>query len=82
MNWKKIICKKKEVERLNNLINLEVLRKFKNFQEITFESAKNKSRDHPTHIDMGELYRYLDEHNCSYVFQDYFGVSGRKTKNV
>jgi hypothetical protein len=27
------------------------------------------------------LYRYLAEHNCSYVFKDYFGVDGKCTSN-
>jgi hypothetical protein len=79
MNWKKIMCKKKEVINLNSL-SVDSLRKFSAFQEISFECGKNKSRD--CHMDMGELYHYLAEHNCSYVFKDYFGVDGKYSSNT
>ncbi|XP_068082861.1 RWD domain-containing protein 2A isoform X2 [Anabrus simplex] len=73
MNWKRIMCKKKEASKLESA-TVDSLRKFSTFQEISFESGKRKSRD--CHMDMGELYRYLAEHQCSYVFKDYFGVDG------
>lgn len=78
MNWKKIMCKKTEVTHLN-LSSVDSLRKFSAFQEISFECGKSKSRD--CHMDIGELYRYLAEHNCSYVFRDYFGVDGKCSSN-
>ncbi|XP_047121467.1 RWD domain-containing protein 2A isoform X1 [Schistocerca piceifrons] len=74
MNWKKIMCKKKETFKLNGG-EMDELRKFPSFREISFESGKGKSQEH--HMDMGEFYRYLAEHNCSYVFKDYFGVDGK-----
>ena len=79
MNWKKIMCKKKEVINLNSM-SVDSLRKFSAFQEISFECGKSKSRD--CHMDMGELYHYLAEHNCSYVFKDYFGVDGKYSSNT
>ncbi|PSN57282.1 hypothetical protein C0J52_02565 [Blattella germanica] len=78
MNWKKIMCKKKEVINLNSS-TVDSLRKFPTFQEISFECGKSKSMEY--HMDMGELYRYLAEHNCSYVFKDYFGVDGKCSSN-
>lgn len=74
MNWKRIICKKKEVCKLV-VANIDSLRKFPTFSEISFESGKGKSRE--CHMDMGEFYQYLSEHSCSYVFKDYFGVDGK-----
>jgi hypothetical protein len=74
MNWKKIMCKKKEVSPLNSS-SVDSLRKFAALQEISFECSNSKSRD--CHMDMGALYHYLAEHDCSYVFRDYFGVDGK-----
>lgn len=70
MNWKKIAMKKVE----DFPIGSEFERKFSNFEEISFHVA-NRGSDH--HMDMGEFYRYLNDHDCSYVFVDYFGISGR-----
>ncbi|KAJ9601056.1 hypothetical protein L9F63_000791 [Diploptera punctata] len=78
MNWKKIMCKKKEITNINSN-SIDSLRKFPTFQEISFDCGKSKSMEY--HMDMGELYRYLAEHNCSYVFKDYFGVDGRTSTN-
>ncbi|XP_077302744.1 RWD domain-containing protein 2B isoform X2 [Arctopsyche grandis] len=70
MNWKKIVVKKAE----DFPIGSEFVRKFSNFEEITFHGSSRGS-DH--HMDMGEFYKYLNDHDCSYVFVDYFGMSGR-----
>ena len=78
MNWKKIICKKKEVVNMDSN-SIDSFRKFPNFQEISFDNGKNKSMEY--HMDMGEFYRYLSEHNCSYVFKDYFGFEGKLSTN-
>uniref|UniRef100_A0A1B6EHS2 RWD domain-containing protein n=1 Tax=Cuerna arida TaxID=1464854 RepID=A0A1B6EHS2_9HEMI len=75
MNWKKIMCKKKEEKRITEEAPLESFRKFTGFQEISFDGGKNKMRE--SHMDMGEFYKYLSDHECSYVFRDYFGVDGK-----
>lgn len=71
------MCKKKEeVPLINNSTNnIDYLRKFKGFHEISFEGGRTKSRD--THMNMGEFFRYLSQHECGYVFKDYFGVDGK-----
>lgn len=72
MNWKKIVVKKTEdyLDAKNSFV-----RKFPTFEEISFQNTGNRNSDH--HMDMGELYKYLTDHDCSYVFVDYFGISGR-----
>lgn len=75
MNWKKIMCKKKEEVPITDSKNIDSFRKFISFQEISFDGGKSKGRE--CHMDMGEFYRYLSEHDCGYVFKDYFGVDGK-----
>lgn len=75
MNWKKIMCKKKEEEDLDRK-DINTLRKFSDFKEISFEGSKSK-RDY--HMDFGEFYKYLTEHSCDYIFKDYFGIDGKST---
>lgn len=74
MNWKKIMCKKKEELPLADL-SVSTLRKFPDFKEISFEGNKSKRWDY--HMDFGEFYKYLTEHNCEYIFKDYFGMDGK-----
>lgn len=72
MNWKKIMLKKREVCSKDKS---EVQHFFSDFQEIAFTPHHGRGREY--HMDMGEFFRYLDDHNCSYVFKDYFGVDGK-----
>lgn len=69
LNWQKILVKLKEDEPLQN-DNLDSHRKFSTFQEIAFPS-------YDRHNNMGELYKYLTEHDVQYVFKDYFGIEGK-----
>ncbi|KAK3915534.1 RWD domain-containing protein 2B [Frankliniella fusca] len=63
MNWKKIMLKKKEecTERC-----------FTTFEETSFNKCKDER-----HMDMGEFFKYLENHNCGYIFKEYFGVDGK-----
>lgn len=76
MTWKKIICKKVEELPLLENQRIDSHRKFETFDEIFFHNAK-QTRPHETHTDMGEFYRYLVQHNCEYIFKDYFGIEGK-----
>lgn len=69
------MCKKKEEVPITDSKNIDSFRKFISFQEISFDGGKNKGRE--CHMNMGEFYRYLNEHDCGYVFKDYFGVDGK-----
>lgn len=63
MNWKKIMLKKRE-ECLE--------RSFPDFEEKSFNKMKDER-----HMDMGEFFKYLENHNCGYIFKEYFGVDGK-----
>ena len=68
--WKKINVKFQEDEKLDNFENLVKWRKFDDFQEIGF--VKAETRDY--HMDMGEFYKYLQSHECDYMFKELFGI--------
>ena len=68
--WKKINVKFQEDEKLDNIENLVKWRKFDSFQEIGF--VKAETRDY--HMDMGEFYKYLQSHECDYMFKELFGI--------
>lgn len=64
MNWKKIVCK--VTEDCND-------RKFGEFREVSFPTHGVRGN----HMDMSELFRYLETHNCGYIFKHLFGVDNR-----
>ncbi|KAK4316794.1 hypothetical protein Pmani_012052 [Petrolisthes manimaculis] len=78
-NWQKILVKKREEEdHPGSSHDLATFRRFPTFQELgTDNSIRVKSGG--THVNMGDVFRYLDEHGCGYVFRDYFGINGRPT---
>lgn len=69
MNWQKILIRYREDEPLEDN-NLNEHRKFSTFQEIFFPSVDR-------HNDMGELNKYLTEHDLQYVFKELFGLEGK-----
>ncbi|XP_044727980.1 RWD domain-containing protein 2A isoform X2 [Chrysoperla carnea] len=73
MAWKKIICRKCEKIPVKEGEDFNKLRKFDSFKEIAFQSQNLTSK----HMDMGELYKYLEEHDCAYAFKEYFGLDGK-----
>ncbi|KAK6637226.1 hypothetical protein RUM44_007640 [Polyplax serrata] len=73
MTWKKIVCIKKE--NCNKESSINQLQRFSTFQEISFNSGKMKKQDH--HMDFGEFYQYLKEHNSDYMFKELFGIDGK-----
>ncbi|XP_046394285.1 RWD domain-containing protein 2A [Ischnura elegans] len=77
MNWKKIMCRKKEIEPISNQEECNALRKFSSFEEVSFMGDKNSSKGRNGHMDMGALLRYLDNHQCAHAFRDYFGIDGK-----
>jgi hypothetical protein len=77
MNWQRIQCKKIESLKTKSRDELDSVRKFSTFEEISFATGKNKTLER--HMDMGQFFRYLQEHKCEDVFREYFGCSGRGT---
>jgi hypothetical protein len=66
MNWKRIFCKISEQCQDSG----DGFLKFRTFEERVFQNSSIKC----THMNMGELYKFLDEHDCGYIFKDIFGV--------
>ncbi|EFN77386.1 RWD domain-containing protein 2A [Harpegnathos saltator] len=71
MNWHKILIKLMEKEKDCN--NVDNLRKFTDFQEVSFPTTER-------HNDMGQLLKYLTEHDCQHAFKELFGIEGKFNK--
>ncbi|KAI4502620.1 hypothetical protein M0802_002532 [Mischocyttarus mexicanus] len=72
MNWHKILIKLLEDEILNDEKNINSMRKYHNFEEISFPSSDR-------HNDMGQLLTYLTDHQSQHVFNEIFGIKGKST---
>lgn len=69
MNWKRIFCKVTEECKGDR----EGFLKFTNFREAIFQNNSIKC----AHMDLGELHKFLEQHNCDYIFKDLFGVDSK-----
>lgn len=52
---------------------VDSLRKFTGFEEAMFDPHGSRGN----HMDLGQLYQFLNEKGCCDVFQMYFGIEGR-----
>ncbi|RXN06095.1 RWD domain-containing 2B [Labeo rohita] len=50
------------------------LRKFTGFHEAIFDTHGTRGN----HMDLGQLYQFLSDKECSNIFQMYFGIEGRQ----
>ncbi|KAL0105375.1 hypothetical protein PUN28_016793 [Cardiocondyla obscurior] len=71
MNWHKILIKLMEKEEDCN--DVDKMRKFLDFQEVTFPTTER-------HNDMGQLLKYLTDHDCQHAFKELFGIEGKFSK--
>lgn len=69
MNWKRIFCKYTE----DGGKNRNTFLKFDQFEEKVFQNNSIKCN----HMDMGELFKFLEVHKCGYVFKELFGVEAK-----
>lgn len=74
--WQKILCKKQEEKKLTNVDDLSKHSRFSGFQELGTET-NIRVKSGGFHVDMGDLFRYLEQHHSAYMFEEYFGVGGR-----
>lgn len=65
MTWQKIMCKVTEDAKS---------RRFQTFQEVPFQTHGSRSN----HSDLGELYKYLQQHQLEFIFKELFGIEGGK----
>jgi len=68
-NWKKINVRLQETDDSRG--DIDDARRFSSFEEIGFVKP-GETRDY--HMDMGEFHKYLDQHDCGYMFKELFGV--------
>ncbi|XP_044255132.1 RWD domain-containing protein 2A [Tribolium madens] len=69
MNWKRIFCKISEECKDSG----ESFLKFRTFEERVFQNCNVKCN----HMNMGELFKFLEDHQCGYIFKDIFGVEAK-----
>lgn len=75
-NWQKILIKNREVTNVAPDEDISKLRRFPGFDELGSET-NIRVKSGGFHVDMGDVYRYLESHESGYVFKEYFGVSGK-----
>lgn len=71
MNWHRILIKL--LEKVEDCNDVDSLRKFTDFQEVSFPTTER-------HNDMGQLLKYLTDHNCQHAFKELFGIEGKFSK--
>ncbi|XP_020292043.1 RWD domain-containing protein 2A [Pseudomyrmex gracilis] len=71
MNWHRILIKLLEKEK--DCDSVDSRRKFVDFQEVSFPTTER-------HNDMGQLLKYLSDHDCQYAFKELFGIEGKLSK--
>lgn len=52
---------------------IDSLRKFTGFNEAIFDPHGNRGN----HMDLGQLFQFLNDKGCADIFQLYFGIEGR-----
>lgn len=70
MNWKRIFVK---IHEDCSESDRDTFLKFPKFEEIAFQNGHQRS----SHMDMSELFKYLEGHGCGYIFKQLFGVEQR-----
>ncbi|XP_006008717.1 RWD domain-containing protein 2B [Latimeria chalumnae] len=78
LNWKRILIRHREDIPLDNTCThvdteIEKHRKFPSFEENVFDVHGSRGN----HMDLGQLYQFLNEKGCGEVFQLYFGIEGK-----
>ena len=73
LQWQKLTVKEREDFELAESGD-KSFAKFENFQERHFNTRQSRGG---AHADCGELYKFLEDIECSHVFQSIFGVEGK-----
>ncbi|KFP03085.1 RWD domain-containing protein 2B, partial [Calypte anna] len=74
LTWKRILIRHREDVSLEGGEHTEIQkqRKFSMLEEKCFDAHGTRGN----HMDLGQLYRFLEEKGCADIFQMYFGVEG------
>uniref|UniRef100_UPI00398F33F4 RWD domain-containing protein 2B n=1 Tax=Pristiophorus japonicus TaxID=55135 RepID=UPI00398F33F4 len=78
LTWKRILIRHREdatldITKVDVDAAMQMFRKFTEFEEKIFAVRGNKGN----HMDLGQLYQFLNERECGDIFQLYFGVEGK-----
>ncbi|XP_063812466.1 RWD domain-containing protein 2B isoform X2 [Pseudophryne corroboree] len=78
LTWRRILIKHKEDIQLScpasdTHTSIQKLRKFPALEEMAFDVHGARGN----HMDLGQLYQFLQEKGCAEVFPMYFGIEGR-----
>ncbi|XP_062907034.1 RWD domain-containing protein 2B [Mobula hypostoma] len=78
LTWKRILLRHREdttmdITNADLTSAIQKFQKFTNFEEKIFDAHGNRGN----HMDLGQLYQFLNERNCGDIFQLYFGVEGK-----
>ncbi|XP_067848856.1 RWD domain-containing protein 2B [Heptranchias perlo] len=78
LTWQRILIRHREdttldVTNVNMDAEIRMFQKFTNFEEKIFDVRGNKGN----HMDLGQLYQFLNERECGDIFPLYFGVEGK-----
>lgn len=74
-NWKHISCKHTEtVEATGTIDNLRI---FVSFEELIFTAHGDYGLRNDYHMDLGQFFDYLKQHQSEHIFQILFGIEGR-----
>ncbi|XP_036393264.1 RWD domain-containing protein 2B [Megalops cyprinoides] len=78
LTWKRILIRHREDIPLDSEVGhreetLSSFRKFSGFEETIFDPRGSRGN----HMDLGQLYQFLNEKGCGDIFQLYFGIEGR-----
>ena len=74
LNWKRLVIKEQETKEIGN-DDIRKHTKFDDFEEKVFDARGGKGREY--HMDLGQLYDFLVQHDSGQIFSLYFGVEGR-----
>ncbi|XP_038658301.1 RWD domain-containing protein 2B [Scyliorhinus canicula] len=78
LTWKRILIRHREdvmldITNIGVDAAIQMFRKFTDFEEKIFDVRGTKGN----HMDLGQLYQFLNERECGDIFQLYFGVEGK-----
>ncbi|XP_069801957.1 RWD domain-containing protein 2B [Dendropsophus ebraccatus] len=76
LTWKRILIRHREDVQLSSSASetqIQILRKFPALEEKAFDVHGSRGN----HMDLGQLYQYLQERGSAEVFPMYFGIEGR-----
>ncbi|XP_072264682.1 RWD domain-containing protein 2A isoform X3 [Pyxicephalus adspersus] len=74
-NWKHISCKHAETIEVTGTI--DNLRLFTSFEELIFAAHGDYGLRNDYHMDLGQFFDYLKQHQSEHIFQILFGIEGR-----